>query len=205
MPFAKKRKSHASILWRLNMGVTFKNMICAYLQIEGKGHVPKAGKVPTGLCSTWGSPSWIWSRSEKPAKRRGFLEVLDSKCRSSANWVVGCRPFRAVEIEGREAISTVNKSASNDSDTVESRDRWRYRNTKPLSIGAVMTEVTVSPKYQIVIPKEIRESMGIVSGQKVQIMSYKGRIEVIPLQPMKAMKGFLEGIDTTVARDADRV
>ena len=68
-----------------------------------------------------------------------------------------------------------------------------------------MTEVTVSPKYQIVIPKEIRESMGIVSGQKVQIMSYKGRIEVIPLQPMKAMKGFLEGIDTTVARDADRV
>ncbi|MCP5358874.1 MAG: AbrB/MazE/SpoVT family DNA-binding domain-containing protein [Pseudomonadales bacterium] len=68
-----------------------------------------------------------------------------------------------------------------------------------------MAEVTVSPKYQIVIPKEIRESMGIVSGQKVQIMSYKGRIEVIPLQPMKAMKGFLEGIDTTVARDADRV
>ena len=68
-----------------------------------------------------------------------------------------------------------------------------------------MISVTVSPKYQIVIPKEIRESMGIVSGQKVQIMSYKGRIEVIPLQPMKAMKGFLEGIDTTVARDADRV
>ena len=68
-----------------------------------------------------------------------------------------------------------------------------------------MTAVTVSPKYQIVIPKEIRESMGIVSGQKVQIMSYQGRIEVIPLKPMTEMRGFLEGIDTTVTREEDRV
>ena len=68
-----------------------------------------------------------------------------------------------------------------------------------------MTAVTVSPKYQIVIPKEIRESMGIVSGQKVQMMSYQGRIEVIPLKPMKEMKGFLKGIDTTIAREEDRI
>lgn len=68
-----------------------------------------------------------------------------------------------------------------------------------------MTEVTVSPKYQIVIPKEIRESMGIVSGQKVQIISYQGRIEVIPLKPMKEMRGFLKGIDTSVVREEDRV
>ena len=68
-----------------------------------------------------------------------------------------------------------------------------------------MTSVTVYPKYQIVIPKEIRESMGIVSGQKVQIMSYQGRIEVIPLKPMKEMRGFLKGIDTTVLREEDRV
>lgn len=68
-----------------------------------------------------------------------------------------------------------------------------------------MASVTVSPKYQIVIPKEIRESMGIVSGQKVQITSYQGRIEVIPLKPMKEMKGFLKGIDATVLRDEDRV
>lgn len=68
-----------------------------------------------------------------------------------------------------------------------------------------MTAVTVSPKYQIVIPKEIRESMGIVSGQKVQIMSYQGRIEIIPLRPMKEMKGFLEGIDTTIVREKDRI
>jgi hypothetical protein len=47
--------------------------------------------------------------------------------------------------------------------------------------------------------------MGIVSGQKVQIMCYQGRIEVIPLKPMKEMKGFLKGIDTTVAREEDRI
>jgi len=68
-----------------------------------------------------------------------------------------------------------------------------------------MTEVTVSPKYQIVIPKEIRESMGIVSGQKVQMMSYQGRIEVIPLKSMKEMRGFLKGIDTSIVREEDRV
>jgi len=72
-------------------------------------------------------------------------------------------------------------------------------------MGAIMTAVTVSPKYQIVIPKEIRESMGIVSGQKVQIMSYQGRIELIPLKPMKEMRGFLKGIDTSVDREEDRL
>lgn len=68
-----------------------------------------------------------------------------------------------------------------------------------------MTSVTVSPKYQIVIPKEIRESMGIVPGQKVRITPYQGRIEVIPLKPIKEMRGFLKGIDTTVLREDDRV
>jgi len=68
-----------------------------------------------------------------------------------------------------------------------------------------MTGVTVSPKYQIVIPKEICASLGIFSGQKVQMMSYQGRTEVIPLRPMKEMKGFLEGIDTSVGREEDRI
>lgn len=68
-----------------------------------------------------------------------------------------------------------------------------------------MTSVTVSPKFQVVIPKEVRESMGIVSGQKIQILTYQNRIELIPVKPMKHMKGFLKGIDTTVKRDKDRV
>lgn len=68
-----------------------------------------------------------------------------------------------------------------------------------------MTSVTVSPKFQIVIPKAIRDSVGIVSGQKVQVLSYQNRIELIPLKPMREMKGFLEGIDTEVDRDQDRL
>ncbi len=68
-----------------------------------------------------------------------------------------------------------------------------------------MASVTVSPKYQVVIPKEVRDSMGIVSGQKIQVLSYRNRIELIPLKPMKEMKGFLKGIDTEVKRDKDRI
>jgi AbrB family looped-hinge helix DNA binding protein len=68
-----------------------------------------------------------------------------------------------------------------------------------------MNTVIVSPKYQIVIPKEVRESMGIVPGQKLQITSYQGRIEVILIKPMKEMRGFLKGIDTEVTREEDRI
>lgn len=68
-----------------------------------------------------------------------------------------------------------------------------------------MTAVTVSPKYQVVIPKQVRESMGIFSGQKIQVLTYQNRIELIPIKPMKKMKGFLKGIDTEVSRDKDRI
>lgn len=68
-----------------------------------------------------------------------------------------------------------------------------------------MTAVTVSPKYQVVIPKAVRESLGIVSGQKIQVLAYQNRIELIPIKPMKAMRGFLKGINTNVRRDRDRV
>lgn len=68
-----------------------------------------------------------------------------------------------------------------------------------------MATVTVSPKYQIVIPKEIREANGIVSGQKVQMVSYRNRIQLIPIEPMENLRGFLKGIDTDVDRDEDRL
>ncbi len=68
-----------------------------------------------------------------------------------------------------------------------------------------MKAVTVSPKFQVVIPKEVRESMGIVSGQKIQMLTYRNRIELIPIKPMKKMRGLLKGIDTNVKRDKDRV
>jgi len=68
-----------------------------------------------------------------------------------------------------------------------------------------MTAVTVSPKFQIVIPKDVREAMGIYSGQKVQVLTYQNRIELIPLKPMKDMRGFLRGMDTDIQRDKDRL
>ena len=68
-----------------------------------------------------------------------------------------------------------------------------------------MTFVTVSPKFQVVIPKDVRESMGLVSGQKVQVITYRNRIELVPIRPMKKMKGFLKGFDTEVKRDKDRI
>lgn len=68
-----------------------------------------------------------------------------------------------------------------------------------------MTVVTVSPKFQVVIPRAIREAMGLEPGQKVQALHYQNRIEFIPVRSMRTMRGFLKGIDTTVARDRDRV
>lgn len=68
-----------------------------------------------------------------------------------------------------------------------------------------MTAVTVSPKFQVVIPREIREAMGIFSGQKIQVLTYQNRIELIPLKPMEELKGVLRGIDTDVERDDDRL
>ena len=68
-----------------------------------------------------------------------------------------------------------------------------------------MPIVTVSPKFQVVIPREIREALGLAPGQKVQALQYQNRIEFIPVQRMRAMRGFLKGIDTTITRDKDRV
>jgi AbrB family looped-hinge helix DNA binding protein len=68
-----------------------------------------------------------------------------------------------------------------------------------------MDTVIVSSEYQIVIPQEIRESMGIVSGQKIQMIAYRNRIELIPLKPIAQMRGFLKGIETEVVREGDRV
>lgn len=65
--------------------------------------------------------------------------------------------------------------------------------------------VTISPKFQVVIPKAIREKLSLCPGQKVQAMAYGDRIELIPLRPVKEMRGFLKGINTTVKREADRV
>ena len=68
-----------------------------------------------------------------------------------------------------------------------------------------MSIVTVSRRYQVVIPKDVRERLALRPGQKLQAISFKGRIELIPLEPIEASRGFLRGIDTTVPREGDRV
>jgi AbrB family looped-hinge helix DNA binding protein len=68
-----------------------------------------------------------------------------------------------------------------------------------------METVTVSPKFQIVIPKLIRERLGMSPGQKVQAIVHGDRIELIPVRPIKEMRGFLKGIATTVERETDRL
>lgn len=68
-----------------------------------------------------------------------------------------------------------------------------------------MTTVTVSPRFQVVIPQAIRDALGIRPGQRIQALQYGDRIELIPVRPMRKARGMLKGIDTTVTRDRDRV
>lgn len=67
-----------------------------------------------------------------------------------------------------------------------------------------METVTLSPKYQVVIPQSIRERMGLEPGEKMQVLQYQDRIEFIPRRKLREMRGFLKGLDTTVPREGDR-
>lgn len=68
-----------------------------------------------------------------------------------------------------------------------------------------METVTISPKFQVVIPLRIREAMGIRSGEKAHVIPYRNRIEIIPVRDIRKLRGFLKGIDTSFAREDDRV
>ncbi len=68
-----------------------------------------------------------------------------------------------------------------------------------------MALVTVSPKYQIVIPRKVRENLQLQPGQKFHVFVFSDRIELIPLKPIKEARGFLRGIQTDIEREGDRV
>jgi AbrB family looped-hinge helix DNA binding protein len=67
-----------------------------------------------------------------------------------------------------------------------------------------METVTLSPKFQVVIPKQIRDRLRLRPGQKIQAIAYDNRIELIPVRRARELRGFVKGIDTTVERDQDR-
>ncbi len=67
-----------------------------------------------------------------------------------------------------------------------------------------METVTVSPKFQVVIPQRIRESIGLRSGEKAKMVSFRNRIEIIPMRSLPSLRGYLKGIDTSFVRDGDR-
>jgi AbrB family looped-hinge helix DNA binding protein len=69
-----------------------------------------------------------------------------------------------------------------------------------------MDTVTISPKFQVVIPKAVREAMSLRPGQKVQVFGFGDRIEIVPFVPVSEMRGFLKGIDNDFVReDEDRL
>jgi AbrB family looped-hinge helix DNA binding protein len=70
---------------------------------------------------------------------------------------------------------------------------------------AAVSIVTISSRYQIVIPKDVRERLNLKPGQKIQAIPFEGRIELIPVEPIENARGFLRGIDTRVPREGDRV
>lgn len=68
-----------------------------------------------------------------------------------------------------------------------------------------MQTVTVSPKYQVVIPRDVRQSLQLRPGQKMQVIEYDGRIELIPERDISELRGFLKGINTDFERENDRL
>jgi len=68
-----------------------------------------------------------------------------------------------------------------------------------------MLKVTVSPEFQIVIPREVRDALNIKPGAELQVFSYGDRIELVPVRSIREMRGFLKGIDTAVERNPDRL
>lgn len=68
-----------------------------------------------------------------------------------------------------------------------------------------MTSVTISPKFQVVIPRPVRDNLHLRAGQKMQVVEFDGRIELIPERDIQELRGFLKGMNTDLEREADRV
>jgi AbrB family looped-hinge helix DNA binding protein len=68
-----------------------------------------------------------------------------------------------------------------------------------------MDTVTLSPEFQVVIPAAIREALHLTAGEKLQVLRQGDRVELIPVRPIRPMRGFLRGMDTAIPREPDRL
>ncbi len=68
-----------------------------------------------------------------------------------------------------------------------------------------MDTVTISPKYQVVIPQAVREALKLTPGEKMRVLQFGNRVELIRVRDTRELRGLLAGMDTTIGRDADRV
>ena len=68
-----------------------------------------------------------------------------------------------------------------------------------------MDTVTLSPKFQVVIPRAVREALELEPGEKLRVVRYGERIELIPVRKLKEMRGFLRGMNTAIERRRDRL
>jgi AbrB family looped-hinge helix DNA binding protein len=68
-----------------------------------------------------------------------------------------------------------------------------------------MNTVTLSPKFQVVIPQAVRADLKLKPGQKFQVFALGGRIEIVPMQPIKELRGFLQGVNSDFVRESDRL
>ena len=68
-----------------------------------------------------------------------------------------------------------------------------------------MNTVTLSPKFQIVIPQAIREALRLKAGQKMQMINFEGQIVVVPMRPIREMRGTFKGMNTNFEREPDRL
>lgn len=68
-----------------------------------------------------------------------------------------------------------------------------------------MNTVTVSPKFQVVIPQQIREAMNLEAGEKFRVIRLGNRVELIRVRPLSEMRGFLKGMDANIEREEDRL
>ena len=83
----------------------------------------------------------------------------------------------------------------------------KYLSTCLLSYAMIidMETVTLSPKFQVVIPQSIREALQLKPGEKLRVIRYGNRVEFIPVRSAREMRGSLEGMDTNIEREDDRL